>query len=32
MEGSGEDTYLGTKIGLERIKGFQGKGLEILMR
>lgn len=27
MEGSGEDTYLGTKIGLARIKGFQGKGL-----
>ncbi|MFZ4928215.1 glycoside hydrolase family 3 N-terminal domain-containing protein [Chryseobacterium sp. Mn2064] len=27
MEGSGEDTYLGTKIGLARIRGFQGKGL-----
>lgn len=27
MEGSGEDTYLGTRIGLARIKGFQGKGL-----
>ncbi len=27
MEGSGEDTYLGTLIGLARIKGFQGKGL-----
>jgi beta-glucosidase len=27
MEGSGEDTYLGTKIGLARIKGFQGAGL-----
>ncbi|MGC5746582.1 beta-glucosidase BglX [Chryseobacterium sp. NFX27] len=27
MEGSGEDTYLGTQIGLARIKGFQGKGL-----
>jgi len=27
MEGSGEDTYLGTKIGLARIKGFQGRGL-----
>lgn len=27
MEGSGEDTYLGTKIGLARINGFQGKGL-----
>lgn len=27
MEGSGEDTYLGTQIGLSRIKGFQGKGL-----
>ncbi len=27
MEGSGEDTYLGIKIGLARIKGFQGKGL-----
>lgn len=27
MEGSGEDTYLGTRIGLARIRGFQGKGL-----
>ncbi|WP_419867875.1 glycoside hydrolase family 3 N-terminal domain-containing protein [Chryseobacterium sp. CT-SW4] len=27
MEGSGEDTYLGTHIGLARIRGFQGKGL-----
>ncbi|RMZ59920.1 beta-glucosidase BglX [Chryseobacterium nematophagum] len=27
MEGAGEDTYLGTQIGLARIKGFQGKGL-----
>lgn len=27
MEGSGEDSYLGTQIGLARIKGFQGKGL-----
>lgn len=27
MEGSGEDTYLGTRIALARIKGFQGKGL-----
>jgi len=27
MEGSGEDTYLGTKIGVARIKGFQGRGL-----
>ncbi|MCT2560319.1 glycoside hydrolase family 3 N-terminal domain-containing protein [Chryseobacterium herbae] len=27
MEGSGEDTYLGTQIGLARITGFQGKGL-----
>ncbi|MDH6253548.1 beta-glucosidase [Chryseobacterium sp. H1D6B] len=27
MEGSGEDTYLGTQIGVARIKGFQGKGL-----
>lgn len=30
MEGSGEDTYLGTQIGLARIKGFQGKGLGTL--
>lgn len=27
MEGSGEDTYLGTQVGLARIHGFQGKGL-----
>ncbi|MDN4028531.1 glycoside hydrolase family 3 N-terminal domain-containing protein [Chryseobacterium gambrini] len=27
MEGSGEDTYLGTQIGHARIRGFQGKGL-----
>ncbi len=27
MEGAGEDTYLGTKIGLARIKGFQGDDL-----
>ncbi|MGI9653258.1 beta-glucosidase BglX [Chryseobacterium sp. RLHN22] len=27
MEGSGEDTYLGTQIGLARVRGFQGKGL-----
>lgn len=27
MEGAGEDTYLGTKIGLARIKGFQGSDL-----
>lgn len=27
MEGSGEDTYLGTQIALARIRGFQGKGL-----
>ncbi|WP_312076139.1 beta-glucosidase BglX [Chryseobacterium sp.] len=30
MEGSGEDTYLGTQIGLARIKGFQGRGLGYL--
>jgi len=30
MEGSGEDTYLGTQIGLARIRGFQGKGLGAL--
>lgn len=30
MEGSGEDTYLGTRIGLARIRGFQGKGLGAL--
>ncbi len=27
MEGAGEDTYLGTKIGIARIKGFQGDDL-----
>lgn len=27
MEGSGEDTYLGSLIGVARVKGFQGKGL-----
>lgn len=27
MEGAGEDPYLGTKAGLARIKGFQGKDL-----
>lgn len=27
MEGSGEDTFLGTQITLARIRGFQGKGL-----
>lgn len=27
MEGSGEDTYLGSKIGVARIKGFQGDDL-----
>ncbi len=27
MEGSGEDTYLGTQAGLARIKGFQGDDL-----
>lgn len=27
MEGSGEDTYLVSKIGVARIKGFQGKKL-----
>jgi len=27
MEGGGEDTYLGTKIGVARIKGFQGNDL-----
>ncbi len=27
MEGAGEDPYLGTKIGLARIKGFQGEDL-----
>jgi beta-glucosidase len=27
MEGAGEDTYLGTLVGLARIKGFQGEDL-----
>jgi beta-glucosidase len=27
MEGAGEDPYLGTKIGVARIKGFQGNDL-----
>jgi beta-glucosidase len=27
MEGAGEDTYLGSKIAVARVKGFQGKGL-----
>ena len=27
MEGAGEDTYLGTKIGVARVKGFQGNDL-----
>ncbi len=27
MEGAGEDTYLGSKIGVARIKGFQGTDL-----
>jgi beta-glucosidase len=27
MEGAGEDTYLGAKIGVARIKGFQGNDL-----
>lgn len=27
MEGAGEDTYLGSKIGVARIKGFQGNDL-----
>lgn len=29
-EGAGEDTYLGTKIAVARIKGFQGKNLKDL--
>ncbi len=29
MEGAGEDTYLGTRIGLARIKGFQGDDLSL---
>jgi beta-glucosidase len=28
MEGAGEDTYLGTKIGVARIRGFQGDDLK----
>ncbi len=27
MEGAGEDPYLGSKIGVARVKGFQGKDL-----
>ncbi len=27
MEGAGEDTYLGSKVAVARVKGFQGKGL-----
>ncbi|HEX4849572.1 MAG TPA: glycoside hydrolase family 3 N-terminal domain-containing protein, partial [Puia sp.] len=27
MEGAGEDTYLGSRIAVARVKGFQGKGL-----
>lgn len=27
MEGAGEDPYLGSKIAMARVKGFQGKGL-----
>jgi beta-glucosidase len=27
MEGSGEDTYLGSRIAEARVKGFQGKGV-----
>lgn len=27
MEGAGEDTYLGSKIGVARVKGFQGNDL-----
>jgi beta-glucosidase len=27
MEGSGEDTYLGSKVAIARVKGFQGNGL-----
>ncbi len=27
MEGAGEDTYLGSKVGVARIKGFQGDDL-----
>ena len=28
MEGAGEDTYLGTKIAMARVKGFQGDNME----
>ena len=27
MEGAGEDTYLGTRVGIAQIKGFQGSNL-----
>ncbi|SFC83983.1 beta-glucosidase [Flexibacter flexilis DSM 6793] len=27
MEGAGEDTYLGSKIAVARVRGFQGKGI-----
>lgn len=27
MEGAGEDTYLGSKVAIARVKGFQGNGL-----
>jgi beta-glucosidase len=27
MEGAGEDTYLGSKVAMARVKGFQGNGL-----
>lgn len=27
MEGAGEDSYLGSKVAVVRVKGFQGKGL-----
>jgi beta-glucosidase len=27
MEGAGEDTYLGSKVAVARVKGFQGNGL-----
>ena len=29
MEGAGEDTYLGSKIGVARIQGFQGEDLSL---
>lgn len=29
MEGAGEDTYLGSKIAVARVKGFQGEDLSI---